>query len=656
MGNKRDTAFGFDTPITRGTDVVPSIGSVRSVVKTRNKNETVQDGGRWSIDSFGPLDYHKAEESCFGIHLVQKHENALINQTKERKLIVSSNYIQLIPKSKYNFLSNSKSKIIGVEKDLAKNFQIKEYMNDLTPIEKDQPNILVLQEQSDENVVQENKDKSMVPNIPFSLCISYFRQERNQICNKLQSVWRGYKTRSILRGSLQGLTSLKAKNSDGVFSSSGRIYLGYNIHKILLSIIDLYDLILDEESKVFQGSNTNNNTTSWLDAMYEQVGDFKTKYVLEVNNALQGNHGRKWLSDILNAREASKDILRKPRENKGLLPRRFETKYNEKILKSGLFYKSGKVIDRSDYITDQNISERRRVVGKRLTGENDANKSLEFSGNDFFTSIYVPYKLVKSNSLNEISTYLGIKTDQVLEMIQNKSVSKDATTSNDSCSGKAIGFNLTPGLGKMGEFTRDKTPSLDKTTPNTLRRGAGSNIYFTPNSLVHNSCKEDEQDCVEYYTPIQEFGDSMVEQSEYGNEYLENQGATYRIINQIKPKPYLKRKSKSILPSRATDIELDKVTSKIKELYKGKNPIEKKVLRKVSVSGGHELSGSRIPSISSTLNIVSDSPSSRNSSSKISRIPKYNGTISRNNALKSSQNSKGAYGTPQIIRSRYNDF
>lgn len=670
MDNKRYSAFSFDTPIKRGKDSLSSIDTLRSVVTTRNNNEGIDNKGRWSIDSFGSNDYHKAEKSSFGTHLAQKPDNILIHHSKERKLIMLSNSVQSIPKSRYTSLINSNDKLIGMEKNSVEDdFQIKEYMIDLMPIKKDQHDndTLVLQEKFDEDIIQKNnKDQSIIPNIPFSLCISYLRQERSQICNKLHSVWKGYKTRSILRGSLQGITLLKTSNSDGFIYSFGKIYLGYNIHKILLSIIDLYDLILDEESKVFQGSSTNNNSTSWLDAMYEQVYDFKTKYILEVNNSLKGNNGKNWVSDILNARETSKkDISRKLIERKGLLPKRFETKYNEKIHKNGLFYKSNKIMDRNDDLVDQNFSQKSGVGGKRLLekdcDQDNGNKTLESSSDEIFDSIYIPYSLVKSNSLEEISTYLGVKTDKILDMIQNKSDSKDMINNKNNIIARAIGFDLTPGIRrKTGELVREQSPFLDKITPNTLREGGSNpNIYFTPNSLIHGSCKEG-NDCGEYYTPIQEFGDSIIDQNGYGSdEYnTENQGVTYRIINQIKPKPYLKRKSKSIVPSKGTDIELDKVTSKVKELYKGKNLVEKKVLRKVPVSGVYELSGSRIPSISSTLNIVSDSPSSRNSSSKVSRIPKYTGTISRNNVLKNSQNSKGMdnSSTPQIIRSRYSDF
>ncbi|TRY50305.1 Uncharacterized protein CTYZ_00000704 [Cryptosporidium tyzzeri] len=667
MDNKRYLAFSFDTPIKRGKDSLSSIDTLRSVVTTRNNSEGIDNKGRWSIDSFGSIDYHRAEKSSFGTHLVQKPDNILIHHSKERKLIMLSNSVQSIPKSRYTSLINPNDKLIGMEKNSGEDdFQIKEYMIDLMPIKKDHRDndTLVLKEKFDEDIIRKNnKDQSTIPNIPFSLCISYLRQERSQICNKLHSVWKGYKTRSILRGSLQGITLLKTNNSDGFIYSFGKIYLGYNIHKILLSIIDLYDLILDEESKVFQGSS--NNNTSWLDAMYEQVYDFKTKYILEVNNSLKGNNGKNWVSDILNAKETSeKDISRKLIERKGLLPKRFETKYNKKIHKNGLFYKSNKIMDRYDDLVDQNFSRKSGVGGKRLLekdcDQDNGNKTLESSSDEIFDSIYIPYRLVKSNSLEEISTYLGVKTDKILDIIQNKSDSKDVINNENNIIARAIGFDLTPGIRrKTGELVREQSPFSDKITPNTLRGGSNPNIYFTPNSLIHGSCKEG-NDCGEYYTPIQEFGDSIIDQNEYGSdEYnTENQGVTYRIFNQIKPKPYLKRKSKSIVPSKGTDIELDKVTSKVKELYKGKNLVEKKVLRKVPVSGVYELSGSRIPSISSTLNIVSDSPSSRNSSSKVSRIPKYTGKISRNNVLKNSQNSKGMdnSSTPQIIRSRYSDF
>ncbi|POM84121.1 hypothetical protein CmeUKMEL1_10810 [Cryptosporidium meleagridis] len=633
MENKRYSAFSFNTPIKRDKNSLLSNDTLRSVVTTRSNNEGTDNKGRWSVGSFGSMGYRRPDEFSFGTNLVQKPDNILIHHSKERKLIMLSNSVQSIPKSRYASLGSSNDKLAGIEKNSGKDdFQIKEYMIDSMPIQEDEHDndILILQEKFDEdNIQKNNKDQSMFPNIPFSLCISYLKQERSQICNKLQSVWKGYKTRSILRGSLRGFTFLKTSHSNGFIYNSGKIYLGYNIHKILLSIIDLYDLILDEESKVFQGSSTKNNSTSWLDAMYEQVYDFKTKYILEVNNALNGNNGKKWVLDILNARETSKkDISKKLIERKGILPKRFETKYNKMIHYNGLFYNSNKIMDRNGDLVDQNFSQR-RVGGKSLENDRDldnGNKILESSIDTIFDSIYIPYLLVKSNSLEKVSTYLGIKTDKILDIIQNESDSKDVNNSKNNIIAKAIGFDLTPGIGRRtGELVREQSPFLDKITPNAFREGgSNSNIYFTPNSLIHGSCKEG-NDCVEYYTPVQEeFRDSIIDQNEYASVECntENQRETYRVINQIKPKPYLKRKSKSIVPSKGTDIELDKVTSKVKELYKGKNLNEKKVLKKVPVSGAYELSGSRIPSISSTLNIVSDSPS-RNSSSKVSRIPKY---------------------------------
>ncbi|OII73981.1 uncharacterized protein cubi_02783 [Cryptosporidium ubiquitum] len=658
---KRDKLFGVATSIAKGAEVASSIDSLRPVVTNGIKNETRENKSRWSVDSFGSLDNQETDLSSFGTPITQKGENILINHTKERKLIVSSNCIQLIPKSKYLSLSDTNNKPLEVEKDV-RDFQIKEYMIDTMPPEKDQNDLL--SKQSNENLIKgEIRDLPLVPNIPFSLFISYFREQRNQTCKKLLSVWRGYKTRSILRGSLRGLPLLEA-NGDGIVFHTRKVYLGYTIHKILLSIIDLYDLILDEESRASQGCvGGGTNSSSWLDAMYEQVGDFKNKYISEVNSALKEGSGRRWVSDIVNAREANRgDISRKPRERKGLLPMRFENKYKEKILRSKLLLKSNKTVIRKNNMGDQNITKGRGANDiKSLLGGKQEHLSKDEEYINGFSHIYLPYCLVKSNSLEEVSSYLGVKIDQITGIIQEESILNTGNSSSNANNYNSFetesGFELTPGLGRrMGEFTNDNTPFLDRTTPNPLRE-PNFNMYFTPNSFVQGSYKDQGQDLAEYYTPVQEeFGDPMIENCEYGNEHIEKQGITQKSISQIKPKPYLKRKSKSILPSRETDIELDKVKSKVKELYKGKNLIEKKISRKVPASGGYELSGSRIPNISSTLNIisVSNSPSSRNSSSKVSRIPKYT-TVSLNNTFKNSQNSKGV-DTPQIIRSRYSDF
>ncbi|KAJ1607837.1 hypothetical protein OJ252_2726 [Cryptosporidium canis] len=141
-----------------------------------------------------------------------------------------------------------------------------------------------------------------VPNIPFSLLVSYFRQERSQVCRRIHSVWIGYKTRSILRGSLRGFGSLGSRDGETRAGSPGvEVCLGYTIHKILLSILDLYDLILDEESRMGSGglqrglSGGGGGGGSWLDAMGRAGGGGSRTSLgpdKRANGTFQGGHGR----------------------------------------------------------------------------------------------------------------------------------------------------------------------------------------------------------------------------------------------------------------------------------------------------------------------------------------------------------------------------
>ncbi|KAJ1609744.1 hypothetical protein OJ253_1434 [Cryptosporidium canis] len=465
-----------------------------------------------------------------GAHGSQVGENVMENQSGERRGVVLSGSVQLV---------SGRGGRLSEQQDGGLSW-IREYSigSGTEGLEKGDSAVL-----ADGHSGDAERDAAVgvleVPNIPFSLLVSYFRQERSQVCRRIHSVWIGYKTRSILRGSLRGFGTLGSRDGETRAGSPGVVVcLGYTIHKILLSILDLYDLILDEESRTGSGGlqrGLPGGGGSWLDAMYEQVGDFKRRYIAEVDSALQGEGGRRWVSDIVRARQTSKrDISRPPRETKGLLPSRFEVRYVEKM-------------QMGDFGGD--------------VARHACPTSLEWDGRS------LPYAL----------------------------------------------FELTPGVARRaGGFPGGLASFADEATPTALR-GAKASMYFTPSSFVRraNACGED-QDSSEFYTPAQEEACGA-----------ENQDIGQRAGGQVKPKPYLKRKSKSILPPKETSIELDKVTSKVRELYTGRGQTEKKIFKSVPVSGGYEQSGSRIPSISSSLSIISDSPCSRNSSSKVSRIPSF---------------------------------
>lgn len=647
---------------------ISSLGSLVPITRGKVGGRLEESARGCGVDSFGSLDCRPVgSNSGFGV-LMAQGENLMKNQAQESGRIESTACAQLVSKSRN--MSADGGAIGGGD------FLIKEYVIGLGPAEDDEGSLSLTKDQ-DQN--QEwNAEASSKASIPFSLCLSYFRQERSRVCRRIHSAWRGYKTRSILRGSLRGLES--GGNGGAICCSSRRVHLNYNIHKILLSIMDIYDLILDEESKTgataegsgragAAGSNaTVTSSSSWLDAMYEQVVDFKEKYISEVNSALQGDNGRRWVSDIIRAREASGgDMPRKPRERKGQLPMRFEVKYLARIQGSNeLAGNRRRTASKSDHhLGDRECSEDRQGLSKGIEDCGDVTSA-------FAAGVYLPYSLVRSNSVEEVSSYLGVDASQLVAVIQNESTSGRRSVhpagsggdyggyysaSKSRLRGGGSEFELTPGFGGRvsSGVSAEYTPFLEYRTPNL--QGETKHVYFTPNSFVRGpgdgAMWGEEQECGEYYTPIQEeLGCPGGSWDEYRGDSIENQRGEQRITSCTKPRPYLKRKSKSVLPPKEAGIELGKVTSKIRELYKGRHPIEEKMFRNApQASGGRELSGSRIPSVSSSLSIISDSPL-RNSSSKVSRIPRY--ATSGSSALKSSQSSRGQC-TPQVIRARYSD-
>ncbi|KAF7457148.1 IQ calmodulin-binding motif family protein [Cryptosporidium felis] len=538
-----------------------------------------------------------------------------------RRVIISSNYIQLFPRSKYTNLGEIKnieeSKFDFPEETLvmaqdptgtegrssadfekgsarAENSQVEVVSRADFLIEDDSSTELppVLESENLGEFVPErefcfNEDKennvlgqSLAANIPFSICISFLREERCLLGRRLHSIWKGYKTRCILRGSLKSLYGTEK-------IPSVRIFLGYSIHKNLISVIDLYGLIRDEESKEGQ------NNSAWLDALYEQLAEFKGQFILEVRNLMEGIGNRSWVSEICKAREkGERRILRPLWGGRGqVLPLRLERNYGKKTCE---------------------IESQTRGLSKTLMqAENERDSRCK--NYPEYDRIYIPTQLVRSNSIDKISQYLNMDFTEIL--------------------------NIVEGNGRLGGGSQ-KGDGADPPIHQTPLSKKGLTTYYTPKSTVLGLRDDGEQG--EFFTPVQEEAFSggresrltkVPATSSFENlEQTENRGDCGKA--NIRPKPYLKRKSKSILPSRETDIEIDKITSKVRELYRGKTT--EKTSRRTSAkgSGGCE-SGSRIPGTPLTLKRLTGSPSSGNSSSKASRIPRY---------------VKGMTTTPRMIR------
>ncbi|KAH8741735.1 hypothetical protein FG386_001309 [Cryptosporidium ryanae] len=616
-GNRRYGEDLFLTPETRNQDNSgddPQSNGPKTLVCDKGRAMEGFSGRKLPIDidtasarrnSFVSVgsDFPAENESNFSIenskycYSTEKSHNDMIHRSENRignresnslyrRIMISSNFVQLLPTSAYKVpIDNSR----GDNGILNNSFNIKEYgvvqgdfRVDFDPVSSEEKSEFYSNDicssvdvfgNTKENL--SNKDMNntiLVPNVPFLLCISYFRQE-NALNKRLNAVWIGYKTRCILRGHF-GFTKMSGTNQESQVKKN-TLNLRYKIHEILNSIFDLYELIKDEENK----DNTN---LSWLEALYDQTKEFKRRYVTEVNR-LVFSKGNKWIYQIERYKEDTKYVEREINSNS--IPSRYRSIYttvdNHKKLGFNRKTNNKQAISRVKQVSDANC--------KIKVDSNFLNSMQE----DIFTEewdILIPVDIVKTNKKQEVSNYLNVPVEFIIKLTDEDGVEdkriETQTPKNHFNDGKNVDY-FTP-KSSFNQFEREAY----EYNYNLALTTEGENIYCTP--------KCDENRC---YTQDGKLNNSI----------------------SVKPRPYLKRKSKSILPSKETNIELKGVKSKVKEIYINRLAEESGKTNRNSIRYSSEATTtSKIPGASSSIKIISDSPSSRGSSAKVSRIPKYN--------------------------------
>ncbi|KAH7650548.1 hypothetical protein FG379_003620 [Cryptosporidium bovis] len=517
------------------------------------------------------------------------HTSGKIVETDERdslyrRIMVSSNFVQLLPTSAYKVSSNKdKGENNNV---LNEAFDVREYgvkgenlCIDFESVSREEES-----EFSTDHVCNtsegicgigetgfSNKDDAiLVPNIPIFQYISYFRQEK--VLNKrLNAIWLGYKTRCILRGNF-GFNK-KAEIGQETKVNTNILNLRYKIHEILNSIFDLYELIKDEESK-------ENINSSWLDALYDQTKEFKRRYVFEVNRLVFSN-GNKWITQIVKNKEDKTFIEREVNSNS--IPSRYQRVY--------------RVMDNSRKFEFKKTTKNRVIIPK-IKDKSDNNDRAKVNGNSLNhiegniltqeCDVLIPFDIAKTNRIQDISFYLGVPIEFIVKLAGEDNI--------------------------VNNKIENQTPKIH----------LNKNIdYFTPKS----SFTQFEQETYEYgdYNSSQTIrNENIFCTPKFDENRRDTQERQLNNSSSVKPRPYLKRKSKSILPSKETNIELKGIQSKVKEIYKNNRSFGDASANKNSIKCLNKTATSKIPGISSDIKIISDSPSSRSSSAKVSRIPKYN--------------------------------
>ncbi|OII75834.1 IQ calmodulin-binding motif family protein [Cryptosporidium andersoni] len=382
-------------------------------------------------------------------------------------------------------------------------------------------------------------------NIPLLQCITYWNQER-QVSKKLHAVWLGYKTRCIISGTLKG-TFLKHP----FYKDNKTIPLNicYHLHRLLLSIYDLYELIKDREHNREVKDICND---SWVNALYEQVNQYKKQYIQELYRLL--NCVENWVSNIPKSNTYAKNIRYASRVFNNL-PGRF------------CEFKDRRVNRNNELNTD--------------------NNSLKINEHFIKCSVVKNY--------GKVAEHLKQLKYKVDEEMRDKI---DQLFSNLYCE-----YLKTPeksGNNNIKFYTPNS--SLAETSSET----STSDIFHTPlYSEKVATCELSESAYFYSRTQSNFFPNSKDNENKlvYNNAYQERNDPT-----QLKPRPYLKRKSQSVkVPNKV--LELKNITSKYNEMYKKKSIDTKK---KIVIQ-------TKIPSIKSASNVV---PNEKSTYKLFSRIPK----------------------------------
>ncbi|KAK6588378.1 hypothetical protein RS030_6854 [Cryptosporidium xiaoi] len=518
------------------------------------------------------------------IHTSEKIVETDQRDSLYRRVMVSSNFVQLLPTSAYKASSNKdKGENNNV---LNEAFDVREYgvkgenlCIDFESVSREEESEFSTSYDCNtsegicgirETGFSNKDDTILIPNIPIFQYISYFRQEK--VLNKrLNAVWLGYKTRCILRGNF-GFNK-KVEIGQETKASKSILNLRYKIHEILNSIFDLYELIKDEENK-------ENINSSWLDALYDQTKEFKRRYVFEVNRLVFSN-GNKWITQIVKNKEDQTLIERQVNSNS--IPSRYQRVY--------------RVMDNSRKFEFKKTTKNRVIVPK-IKDKSDNNDRAKVNGNplnyiegNMLTQecdVLIPFDIVKTNRIQDISFYLGVPIEFIVKLAGEDNIVNNKIE------------NQTPKI--------HLNKNIDYFTPKSTFTQFEQEMYEYSDHNSSQTIKNEDIFC----TPKFDENRRDIHEKQLNN-------------STVKPRPYLKRKSKSILPSKETNIELKGIQSKVKEIYKNNKSFgDASATNKNSIKYLDKTATSKIPGISSDIKIISDSPSSRSSSAKVSRIPKYN--------------------------------
>ncbi|KAL7067315.1 IQ calmodulin-binding motif family protein [Cryptosporidium serpentis] len=351
-------------------------------------------------------------------------------------------------------------------------------------------------------------------NIPLLQCITYWNQEK-QAFKKFHAVWLGYKTRCIISGTLKGTFSKHPFYKD---NKTIPLNICYHLHRLLLSIYDLYELIKDREYNREVKDICND---SWVNALYEQVNQYKKQYIQELGRLL--NCVENWVSNIPKCDTYTKNI-----------------RYASRIF-NNLPGKFGKFKDRKI---------------NRNNELNTNNNSLKINEH------FIKYNVVKN--YEKVEEHLKQLKYKVNEEMRDKI---DQLFSNLCCE-----YLKTPeksGNNNMKFYTPNS--SLAETSSET----STSDIFHTPLPLYSEkvaTCELSESAYFYSRTQSNFFPSSKDDENKLvcNNAHQERNDST-----QPKPRPYLKRKSQNVkAPNKV--LELKNITSKYNEMYKKKSIDTKK--------------------------------------------------------------------------------